>query len=179
MRIWFNIIDRIFSKYYTRLERNIPYEIYKLFDNYGINLYEVRFNRCVLSVQQVDNVLNDQGDRFDVVNRMAIKHLLLQYKCMEEGYVYRDYDAFTDPENLDNKITGIEYHPELSKPRIWKQDPKIPKVKSWTYPYISDQDIAAVEKAYEADAQARAQGKDVMDKAKVRDIRDDEPQLDN
>jgi hypothetical protein len=79
MRIWFNIIDRIFSKYYTRLERNIPYEIYKLFSNYGINLYEVRFNRCVLSTRQIEIVLDDNKDRFpDVVTRMAMKNLLFQ-----------------------------------------------------------------------------------------------------
>jgi hypothetical protein len=132
MRIWYKIIRKLYDRYEERLQKNIPQMSISMFNKYGIDLYEVRFNHKVLSTDQVDKVL--LYEHLDTMQRMTTKNILYQYKCMEEGYVH----------SLDANITGVQYQPEKTNPKLWKHGPVIKEEdrKSWAYPYVSDQDLS-------------------------------------
>lgn len=113
-RMWYMVVKGLFNLYVDRLSKDIPQPIVDLFLKYDIDLYEVRFHKAVLSIGQVESVL-DTNKRFNTIERIAIKNILFQTHVMEEGYVYAD----------DANITGVKYQAEKAKPNIWKHAPRI------------------------------------------------------
>lgn len=134
--LWYRVIRKLYDSYEGRLNKNIPQDIVTMFSKYDIDLYEVRFNSKVLSVDQVDKVL--LYAKVATTTRMVVKNILYQYKCMEEGYIHRE----------DSNITGVQYQPDRVNPNIWKHGPVIKEEekKSWAYPYISDEDPPEVDR---------------------------------
>jgi hypothetical protein len=126
MRIWYNLVSKVFDYYKSRLTKDIPEEAVDICTWYKIDLYEVRFNKAVLSVRQVDTMLDHMSSTETYLapqTRLTIKNMLVQARCMEEGYVYRPNDGWTD--ELDNKITGVQFNPKYANPKIWPHDPVI------------------------------------------------------
>jgi hypothetical protein len=126
--MWYKLIRIIFDRYESRLKKDISKEVVDLFSKCKIDLYEVRFNKCVLSTEQVDEVLG-YGTKIwtgasDPARRIFYKNVLLQAKVMEEGYVKLSEE--------DSRLLGIP-HQDYPQQKIWKHNPTIPNLAYQEY----------------------------------------------
>jgi len=120
MRLWYKLISRLFNYYDRRLNKNIPLNLVDIFSKCQLDLYEVRFNDCLLSVDQVNMVFRRM--KLLPEQKIALKNMLYQAKVMDEGYVHHEEDAH---------ITGVQFHSDKINPKLWPYDPVIIENSEW------------------------------------------------
>lgn len=116
----YKIAKKIFEYLEPKLRPIIPEEITQIGERFGIDLYEVRYRGKVLSIEQVDVMLERYPD-LQSFHRMHVKNSLSALKLMEQGLK----PAFAEESRLlglamDNRT----YYPPT--PQIWNNG-QLPK----------------------------------------------------